>query len=843
MAHLARHVDVREEVHLDDLEPVPLTGLAASALHVEGETARFVPVGARFRRAREHVADAVEYLGVGGRVAARRAADGLLVDLDHLVQVLDAGERLVRPGRLARPVDGPRQRRIEDAVHQRGLAGARDTGHRDQASERELHVDLLQVVLGRPEELDALAAASPPLRWNLDLPPPGEIRARQRPLVLHHLPRSAGSDDLAAELAGARSEVDDEVRLLHRLLVVLDHDDGVAQIPQPLQRGEQPHIVALVQADGGLVQDVDDSSQLRPHLRGQPDALGLAAGERRTGTIERQIPEADVEQEAQAVPDLLQQLGRHHLVVSFQRQGGDELHRLLDRHPRDLHDALARHIAHVPDRHRAAFRAQALALAGAAGFVAEVAQVMLAHALGGGLLEAPHQHRDDAFEAGLVGAGAAALAPADAHRLVARAVEQQVLDLARQLLPGPVQRDLERAGERLDHPERPAALLLQRVVPRLDRAAADAPRGVGDDEVGIHLGPGAETVALVAHPERVVEGEAVRRQLREADAVHRAGEVLAVDALRLAASRKQRDGVEDALAFLERRLHRVDEAPRAVLLLHHQAIDHHRDVVLSLLVEVDVLVQIADHAVHPGPGETALARIGDHVLVLALALLDERPQQGEPGALGKLRQLLRDLLGALLAHPAPADGAVLLAHRGEEHAQVIVDLGDGPDGGARVVRSRLLLDGDGRRQATDHVVVRLLHLPEELAGVRAQRLDVPALAFRVQGIERERALPAPRHAGEHHQLLLGDLQRDALEVVLSGSLHEDGIGLHGLLGQGGPGRISGGVGVLKHAMRCTAGVRHLAPGPALHRGGGHADARPVAFGCGVPGRSATRRST
>jgi len=96
--------------------------------------------------------------------------------------------------------------------------------------------------------------------------------------------------------------------------------------------------------------------------------------------------------------------------------------------------------------------------------------------------------------------------------------------------------------------------------------------------------------------------------------------------------------------------------------------------------------------------------------------------------------------------------------------------------------------------------VRLLHLPEELAGVGAQRLDVPALAFRVQGIERERALPAPRHPGEHHQLLLGDVQRDALEVVLSGSLHEDGIGLHGLLRQWGPGRISGGVGLLKHAM-------------------------------------------
>src|SRR5579875_3722970 len=37
LAHLARHVDVREEVHLDLDRPVPRAGLAATARHVEGE--------------------------------------------------------------------------------------------------------------------------------------------------------------------------------------------------------------------------------------------------------------------------------------------------------------------------------------------------------------------------------------------------------------------------------------------------------------------------------------------------------------------------------------------------------------------------------------------------------------------------------------------------------------------------------------------------------------------------------------------------------------------------------------------------------------------------------------
>src|SRR5581483_2534335 len=125
---------------------------------------------------------------------------------------------------------------------------------------------------------------------------------------------------------------------------------------------------------------------------------------------------------------------------------------------------------------RAALRTEALALAGAAGLVAEVPEVVLAHALGGGLLEPAHQHGDDPLEAGLVRARAPALAPADAHGLVARAEEQQIADVARQILPGLVERHLEGAGERLDHPVRPAALLLQRVVPGLHRTRADASR-------------------------------------------------------------------------------------------------------------------------------------------------------------------------------------------------------------------------------------------------------------------------------------------------------------------------------------------------------------------------------
>jgi hypothetical protein len=74
-------------------------------------------------------------------------------------------------------------------------------------------------------------------------------------------------------------EVHDPVRLFHGLAVVLDYDDGVADIAQVLQRGQELAVVALVQADRRLVEDVDHARELGSDLAGQADALALPAGE------------------------------------------------------------------------------------------------------------------------------------------------------------------------------------------------------------------------------------------------------------------------------------------------------------------------------------------------------------------------------------------------------------------------------------------------------------------------------------------------------------------------------------------------------------------------------------
>ena len=80
---------------------------------------------------------------------------------------------------------------------------------------------------------------------------------------------------------------------------------------------------------------------------------------------------------------------------------------------------------------------------------------------------------------------------------------------------------------------------------------------------------------------------------------------------------------------LGRGLDRLREA-LAHPLLHHQPVDHDRDVVLELLVELDRLVQPAQLAVDPGPRVALGPHLVEQPPVLALAPADHRRHDHEP---------------------------------------------------------------------------------------------------------------------------------------------------------------------------------------------------------------------
>src|SRR5262249_52301100 len=88
-----------------------------------------------------------EDAGVRRRVGAWRVADGLLIDVDHLVNVLQSLDGIVRRADGAGAIQLPGQRIRQDIIDERTLARAAHASNSDQGSEGKRDVDVLEVVM------------------------------------------------------------------------------------------------------------------------------------------------------------------------------------------------------------------------------------------------------------------------------------------------------------------------------------------------------------------------------------------------------------------------------------------------------------------------------------------------------------------------------------------------------------------------------------------------------------------------------------------------------------------------------------------------------------------------
>ena len=235
--------------------------------------------------------------------------------------------RLWAPGRMPRAVQAVGDRLVEHLVDERRLARARHAGDAAEHPERDPDVDVLEVVLRRALDRRRSPTASRRLAGTSIR----RVPARNWP-VSDSWTRMTSSavpcgDHVAAVLARARAHVDQVVGGAHRALVVLDDEHGVAEVAQPLQRRDQARVVALVQADRRLVEDVEHADQRRADLGREPDPLRLAAAQRGRGPLHRQVADADVVEEAQPLLDLAQDQPRDRAVGVGELEACDPLER------------------------------------------------------------------------------------------------------------------------------------------------------------------------------------------------------------------------------------------------------------------------------------------------------------------------------------------------------------------------------------------------------------------------------------------------------------------------------------------------------------------------------------
>ena len=90
-----------------------------------------------------------------------------------------------------------------------------------------------------------------------------------------HLRNRPGTDDISTMRSCAGTDIDQVIGGADAIFVVLDHENGVADRLQPLERADQAGVIALMQTDCRLIQHITHANQPRTHLRGQADALQL----------------------------------------------------------------------------------------------------------------------------------------------------------------------------------------------------------------------------------------------------------------------------------------------------------------------------------------------------------------------------------------------------------------------------------------------------------------------------------------------------------------------------------------------------------------------------------------
>ena len=166
-----------------------------------------------------------------------------------------------------------------------------------------------------------------------------------------------------------------------------------------------------------------------------------------------------------------------------------------------------------------------------------------------------------------------------------------------------------------------------------------------------------------------------------------------------------------------------------------EAIHHHFNGVFLVLVQIRGVIHVVDTPVDACTDKALGTQLLEQVEMFAFLFADHWRQQHQFAAVFHGQHLIHHLADGLGGQRGFMLRAAGLAHPGEQQAQIVVDFGDGTDGGSRVMTGGFLLDGDSRAEPFDVVHIGFFHHRQELAGIGGEGLHIAALAFCVERVK------------------------------------------------------------------------------------------------------------
>ena len=182
-------------------------------------------------------------------------------------------------------------------------------------------------------------------------------------------------------------------------------------------------------------------------------------------------------------------------------------------------------------------------------------------------------------------------------------------------------------------------------------------------------------------------------------------------------------------------------------------------------------------AIDPQMGETPRARPIGQLGVNALAVHHQRRQQADVLTAEILHQLRCNLLGRLRRHRRAVMDAMLGAKLDEQEPQKVPDLGGGTHRRFAPAAAQALLDRHRRRYAVHRIDLGPACRLHDGARISVERLEVAALAFVEQDVERQGGFARARDPGDHGELAARDVDAERLQVVFAGVDDLDAVGV------------------------------------------------------------------
>ena len=140
---LTVHVNIWQEVHLNDTKTSTFTSLAAPAFHVERETTGLIATNFTFRQVGKELSYLGPYTSVGCWIRTRGTTDWTLVDIDDFINLFSTINTLVRLWLRHCAENQMVQDGVERAVNQCTLTTAANSGNTSQNTQRNFDAYIL----------------------------------------------------------------------------------------------------------------------------------------------------------------------------------------------------------------------------------------------------------------------------------------------------------------------------------------------------------------------------------------------------------------------------------------------------------------------------------------------------------------------------------------------------------------------------------------------------------------------------------------------------------------------------------------------------------------------------